>query len=208
MAKEQIKAAFEKIKKVKDDTLERNREALDKAYETRRPFAIARIEELRILQPTATPNAVIGLLEKDLLEAEKKFGVTTEQFSSAVMMYVISTLEVHQQATGKELSRGRIVDIMMIVDSRAVKGARKVLGGAIAVATFLPIGRGAKAVKTALKVGAAIGTAKVVLDKAKDAGKISQLVISSVKKTLGPVPVRWATEIKPQEKSKRKPPRK
>lgn len=207
MAKEQIRSAIQKLKKVKDDALDKNQEALDKAYESRRPWAIEKIVELRAAKPTATPKAIIGQLEKDLLDAEKRYGITSEQFSSEVMLYVISALEVHQQATGKELSRGRIVDIMMVVDSSAVKTARKVLGGAVAIASILPIGRGAKAVKTVLKVSAVIGTAKVVLNKAKDSGKVSQMVISSVKKNLGPAPAKWASEA-PKAKKATKPTKK
>lgn len=191
MAKPDLKAFIEKIKGVRDDALDKNRKALDSAYEARKPWAVAKLQELREANLTATPRQIVALLEKELKQAEQDFGITSENFSSAVMLYVLTVVEVHQQSTGNKLDRGRIVDIMMVVDSAAVKGARKVFGVAMAIATFLPIGRGAKAVKTIVKVGAAVGTAKVVLDKAKNAGKVSDFVISSLKKSLGPAPAKW-----------------
>ncbi len=204
MVKDKIRNIFSNIKRVKDDAVDKNRDALDKAYEARKPAAVAKVEELRLAKPTATPKEILSSLEKDLAEAEKQFGLTSEQFSAEAMSFVISSFEVHRQASGKTISRSRTLDILMVVDSKAVKIARKIVGGAFIVASIFPVAKaakGAKGTKAALKVGVALVTAKSVLDKTSDSGKVSQFLISSVKKHLGPTPSTWANETNFREKS-------
>jgi hypothetical protein len=196
--------------KVKD----KSRDGLDRAYEMKKPLAQAELVQLRMDNPKATPGKIQNLLDDQLRNAEVEYGSTSVDFSSAVSLYVITSLELHELDEQNEATHQKLIDLMVILDSSAVKAARKVVGIAATAVMLLPQGKAIKGIKVAKKAigatAAAAATAKTVMAANNKEIKIADTVISRTAKVLGPAPKAWKKEV-PKPKPARgadKPPKK
>lgn len=188
--------AAEKAKQAQQWVKDKSRESLDKAYEARRPTAIAKLAELRSRNPKATPAEILELLEDSLQATESSAGVHSTEFSSAATLYVLTAIEVYREAGATEVNAGRVTDIMLAIDSSVVRNTRKAIGVAIEFLPYLQSIKKLKFLKKVTKIGktkAGIGVAKL-LSKTQIAGGASSLISSSVLKELGPVPESWPVD--------------
>jgi hypothetical protein len=186
-AKEALIWTKETAGKAKD----KGREGLDKAYETRRPFAIAALEQLRAENPKASPRKIQEILDEQLKATEAEFDSSSSDFSAAATLYVMTSLELHNTDKEDEAKRQKLVDLVVILDSSAVKFARKAIGVAATVVAFLPQGRAIKGVAVARKAVAGAAVAKGVLNQTKSSSRVAKTIIERTAKVLGPAPAAW-----------------
>ncbi len=182
---------------------DKSREALDKAYEAKRPFAIAALEQLRADNPKASPRKIQEILDEQLRATEAEFDSSSEDFSSAVSLYVFTSLEVHDIDEEDEGKHQKLIDLVVILDSSAVKIARKAVGVAATVVAFLPQGKAIKGVAVARKAVAGAAIAKGVLNKTKGNSRVAKTIIERTAKVLGPAPAAWPAET-PKPKATKK----
>jgi hypothetical protein len=186
--------------KAKDKT----RESLNKAYEAKKPFAVEAL--IRRENPKANPTKIQALLDDELREAEKESGMGSSDFASVVSMYVFTSIEIHNLEDGSPANLQKLTDLMVMLDSSAVRVARKVVGIAATAVMLLPQGKAIKGVKVARKaIAGAAAAAATTKGALKATGKelaISGTIISQTKKILGPAPKSWATELPPEKPAK------
>ncbi len=200
MAKIQINDLKRRAKDVIENTGEIYNQAIDAAYEKRRPLAQANLKDMRLQHPKANPRKIIQLLDEELKKAELELGAISADFTSEAMLYAVTVFEVHQHARGKLLERAGIIDLLIIIDNGVVKSARKLLGGAVSLlAVVTPQGRGAKAAAVAGRLAVARASIDAAASKT---GKpvVSEKLISLTATKLGRVPANFVTG--PSEKLK------
>lgn len=186
-AKEALNWTKETAGKAKD----MGREGLDKAYEARKPFAVAALEQLRADNPKASPRKIQEILDEQLKATEAEFDSSSADFSAAVSLYVFTSLELQDIKEGADEKHQKLIDLVVILDSSAVKFARKAVGVAAAVVAFLPQGRAIKGVAVARKAVAGAAVAKGVLSKTKSESRVAKTIIERTAKVLGPAPAKW-----------------
>ena len=199
-----VKDALNWTKETAGKAKDKGREGLDKAYEAKRPFAIEALEQLRADNPKASPRKIQEILDEQLKATEAEFDSSSMDFSSAASHYVIASLELHdidEQADGKHQ---KLIDLVVILDSSAVKFARKAIGVAATVVAFLPQGRAIKGVAVARKAVAGVAVAKGVLNKTKGSSRVAKSIIERTAKVLDPAPATWPAEP-PKPKATKKP---
>jgi len=188
--------------KAKDKT----RESLNKAYEAKKPFAVEALIQLRRENPKASPTKIQALLDDELREAEKESGMGSSDFASVASMYVFTSIELHNLEDGSPANHQKLTDLMVMLDSSAVRVARKVVGIAATAVMLLPQGKAIKGVTVARKaIAGAAAAAATTKGALKATGKelaISGTIISQTKKILGPAPKSWATELPPEKPAK------
>ena len=188
--------------KAKDKT----RKGLDKAYEAKKPLAVEALIQLRRQNPKASPTKIQSLLDDQLREAEKQSGMSSSDFASAVSMYVFTSMEMHNLEDGSPANHQKLTDLMVMLDSSAVRVARKVVGVAATAVMLLPQGKAIKGVKVAKKAiagsAAAVAATKGALMASGKELAISGTIISQTKKILGPAPKSWSTELPPEKPAK------
>ena len=199
-AKDALNWTKETAGKAKD----KGREGLDKAYEAKRPFAIAALEQLRTDNPKASPRKIQEILDEQLKATEAEFDSSSMDFSSAASLYVITSLELHDIDEQDDDKHQKLIDLVVILDSSAVKFARKAIGMAATVVAFLPQGRAIKGVALARKAVAGAAVAKGVLNKTKGSSRVAKTIIEKTAKVLGPAPATWPAEA-PKPKATKKP---
>jgi hypothetical protein len=199
-AKDALNWTKETAGKAKD----KGREGLDKAYEAKRPFAIAALEQLRADNPKASPRKIQEILDEQLRATEAEFDSSSMDFSSAASLYVITSLELHDIDEQADDKHQKLIDLVVILDSSAVKFARKAIGMAATVVAFLPQGRAIKGVALARKAVAGAAVAKGVLNKTKGSSRVAKTIIEKTAKVLGPAPATWPAET-PKPKATKKP---
>ena len=199
-AKDALNWTKETAGKAKD----KGREGLDKAYESKRPFAIAALEQLRADNPKASPRKIQEILDEQLKATEAEFDSSSMDFSSAASLYVITSLELHDIDKQADDKHQKLIDLVVILDSSAVKFARKAIGMAATVVAFLPQGRAIKGVALARKAVAGAAVAKGVLNKTKGSSRVAKTIIEKTAKVLGPAPATWPSEA-PKPKATKKP---
>jgi hypothetical protein len=172
----------------------KSREGLDKAYEAKKAFAVAALEQLRADNPKASPRRIQEILDEQLKATEAEFDSSSLDFSSAAALYVFTSLELHDIDEEDEASHQKLIDLVVILDSSAVKFARKAVGVAATVVAFLPQGRAIKGVAVARKAVAGAAVAKGVLDKTKGSSRVAKTIIERTAKVLGPAPATWPTK--------------
>jgi hypothetical protein len=145
------KSALSWTKETAGKAKDKSREGLDRAYEVKRPFAVAALEQLRADNPKATPAKIQKMLDEELMAVEAEHDSTSEDFASAVSMYVFTSLELHDVDVQSESKHQKMIDLMVVLDSTAVKVARKAVGIAATVVMFLPQGKAVKGVAVAKK---------------------------------------------------------
>ena len=198
-AKDALNWTKETAGKAKD----KGREGLDKAYEAKRPFAIAALEKLRADNPKASPRKIQEILDQQLKATEAEFDSSSMDFSSAASLYVITSLELHDIDEQADDKHQKLIDLVVILDSSAVKFARKAIGMAATVVAFLPQGRAIKGVAVARKAVAGAAVAKGVLNKTKGSSRVAKTIIEKTAKVLGPAPATWPSET-PKAKATKK----
>jgi hypothetical protein len=197
------KSAFTWTKETAGKAKDKSREALDKAYEAKKPFAVAALEQLRADNPKASPRKIQEILDEQLMATEAEFDSSSEDFSSAVSLYVFTSLEVHDIDEEDEGKHQKLIDLVVILDSSAVKIARKAVGVAATVVAFLPQGKAIKGVAVARKAVAGAAVAKGVLNKTKGNSRVAKTIIERTAKVLGPAPAAWPAET-PKPKATKK----
>lgn len=185
---------------------DKSREGLNKAYEAKKPFAIEALIQLRRENPKASPTKIQTLLDDQLREAEKESGMGSSEFSSIMSMYVFTSIELHNLEDGSSANHQKLTDLMVMLDSSAVRVARKVVGIAANVVMLLPQGKAIKGVRVARKAiegtAAAAAATKGVLKANGKELAISGTIISQTKKILGPAPKAWASDLPPEKPTK------
>jgi hypothetical protein len=197
------KSAFTWTKETAGKAKDKSREALDKAYEAKKPFAVAALEQLRADNPKASPRKIQEILDEQLMATEAEFDSSSEDFSSAVSLYVFTSLEVHDIDEEDEGKHQKLIDLVVILDSSAVKIARKAVGVAATVVAFLPQGKAIKGVAVARKAVAGAAVAKGVLNNTKGNSRVAKTIIERTAKVLGPAPAAWPAET-PKPKATKK----
>jgi hypothetical protein len=197
------KSAFTWTKETAGKAKDKSREALDKAYEAKKPFAVAALEQLRADNPKASPRKIQEILDEQLMATEAEFDSSSEDFSSAVSLYVFTSLEVHDIDEQDEGKHQKLIDLVVILDSSAVKIARKAVGVAATVVAFLPQGKAIKGVAVARKAVAGAAVAKGVLNNTKGNSRVAKTIIERTAKVLGPAPAAWPAET-PKPKATKK----
>lgn len=180
--------------KAKEFLFEKSRAGLDKAYQTKKKLAVANVTKLRTQNATSKPQGIIDLLEAELKSEEMHSGTNTEAFASAVALYVFSVIEVHGENPANAAARQRLIDALVVVDSKTAKNIAKY--GGIAVAIFskrLRVIGGAVAALATLRSRAPWLKRGLVILGIKNPGKkvASFAVIAATNKTLGPAPKTW-----------------
>jgi hypothetical protein len=198
MAKPKKESVLTKVKGAVSWAKDKNRQGLDSAYEAKKPLALAMLKQLREANPKATPSKIQDLLAEELRASETQFGSASVEFSTAIALFVLASIELHQLDEDDEDHHQKLIDLMMVLDSSAVKLARKAVGVAATAVMFLPQGKAVKGVATARKAVAATATAKAVLEASNTKIVVADKVITRTAKILGPAPKRWSdSEVKP-----------
>lgn len=195
--------SVETAAKVKD----KSRDSLNKAYEAKLPVAKEVLAQLRSENPKASPNAVQTLLDGQLRNAEMEFGGSSLEFSTAISLYVVASLELHEMDDDlTDIKHQKLMDLMVILDSSAVKFTRKAVGIAAAAVMLVPAGRATKGIIVAQKAvtkGAALAAAtKTVLAKSKVQTKVADQIIDKTNKILGPASNSWKQSTKARKSPK------
>jgi hypothetical protein len=198
------KDALNWTKQTADKAKGKSREGLDRAYEAKKPFAIAALQQLRADNPKASPAKIQAILDQELKAAEAEFDSSSLDFSSALSMYVFTSLELHEVDEDAESKHQKLIDLVVILDSSAVKFARKAVGVAATVVAFLPQGKAVKGVAVARKAIAGAAVAKGVLASTKSQSRVAKTIIERTAKVLGPAPASWSNET-PKPKADKKP---
>lgn len=185
------KSALSWTKDTAGKAKDKSREGLDRAYEAKKPFAVAALEQLRADHPKATPAKIQAILDEQLKAAEAEFDSSSVDFSSALSMYVFTSLELHEFDEESESQHQKLIDLMVVLDSTAVKFARKAVGVAATAVMLLPAGRAVKGVAVAKKAIAGAAVAKGVLAKSKGDSRVAKTIIERTAKILGPAPKSW-----------------
>lgn len=115
-------------------------------------------------------------------------------------MSVFTSLELHEVDEDAESKHQKLIDLAVILESPAVKLARKAVGVAATVVAFLPPGKAIKGVAVARKAVAGAVVAKCVLSKTKNESRVAKTIIERTATVLGPVPATWPAE-KPKPKA-------
>jgi hypothetical protein len=196
------------------DLNKKNREGIHRAYLAKRPFAVAKIVEIKTEYPGITPHEAQEILDVELSTVEAKKGPLSVTYTRAASMYFISSMEVRQMDPQSSDTTKALFSLLLILDSRAVRGIRYV---AKAAAFLVPLLRGAKAAKVggaaikgakatakanaarkAVKLikAQALPAAKQGLKNAVNSGRVTQYIIGQTHKIIGPAPSSWKTEVK------------
>jgi hypothetical protein len=180
--------------KAKDYVDDKARSALDKAYESKRPLAVKNIARIKKSNSSATPAELIDILESDLKTAEDKSGTDSDAFTSAVTLYVFSTVEVYGSKVLNSKKRQLLIDTIVVIDSEVAKVIAQFGGAAVGLLAGR-IGALGKAVAAVGKVSNKMAWIKPLTNLAgiKNPGKKSTtwVVTNSTRKILGPAPKSW-----------------
>jgi hypothetical protein len=186
-AKDAANWSMDAASKVKD----KSRESLDRAYEAKRLFALEALTQLRADNPEAAPAQIQIILDEELMSVEAEHDGTSEDFASAVSLYVFTSLELHDFDVEADSRHQKMIDLMVVLVSTAVKVARKAVGVAAAVVMILPQARAVKGVAVAKKAIAGAAVAKGVLANKKAESRVAKTIIERTAKILGPAPKSW-----------------
>ncbi|MFM2384608.1 MAG: hypothetical protein RL166_482 [Actinomycetota bacterium] len=182
-------AVAEKAVEAKEFADEKMRTGLDKAYASKKETAVANLKRVRKANPDATPSETLLILEKELSKAEEKSGADSDAFASATALYVFTAVELYGKKYKDPVSRQRLIDATVLVDSEAAKMVAALAGVGI---SLLLARLGGKAAGKALAKVAGAG-ALVSMLGIKNPGKkgAAWIAVTSVNKFLGPVPKAW-----------------
>lgn len=186
---------------------DKGRKAIQDIHLERRPLAIAKIKEIRTDAPKATPLEVQEILDFELSYVEASKGPLSMSYTRAASLYVLSSMELRGLDPQSKEANKSLFTLLVVLDSRAVRNIRRVVNVAMWVVPYLrrlkvagAVAKGTKVVQKAtaakkvLKAAkaAARPTAKILLDQAKNSGKITTLLIDQTNNILGKAPNAWA----------------
>lgn len=199
----------------------KGREGIHRAYLSKRPYAVAKILEIKTEYPGITPQEAQEILDAELSTVEANKGTLSVTFTRAASMYFISSMELRQMDPQSSDTTKALFSLLLILDSRAVKGIRYV---AKVVVFLVPLLKGAKAAKVggaaikgakatakanaarkAVKLikAQALPAAKQGLKNAINSGRVTQYIIGQTQKIIGPAPASWKTEEKKAKATKK-----
>ena len=201
---------------------EKTRKAIEKSYKAKRPLAISKIESIRHASPKSTPTDTQMILDRDLNTVEARKGVLSVSYTSAASLYVLASMELRQLDPNSAEAHQKLVNLLVLVDSRAVRVARRLANVAIWVVPYLKLAKGAKVVSVATKsaqmarraasVKKTLDAAKVIgplaavaLKDVKKNGRVTSYIIEQTGKILGPTPATWPVEKPKKTVTKIKP---
>ncbi len=169
----------------------RSRDAFDKAYERKLPEARANVLQLRTAHPDFSPAQVMHVLEKDLSERENAQGV---DFNSAVALFVVSAAELQGDAVAHPVRLHRLLDAIVVVDSRAARLVAR-YGGLAASLILAKFSAGQKVAALSASALAKVSWVPRVLAIAgiHNVGRSSaaRAAIAATRAVLGPIPADW-----------------
>jgi len=199
----------------------KGREGIHRAYLSKKQYAVAKILEIKTEYPGIDPQETQAILDAELSTVEAKKGPLSVTYTRAASMYFISSMEVRQMDPQSSDTTKALFSLLLILDSRAVKGIRYI---AKAAAFLVPLIKGAKAAKPsgaaikgakatakanaarkAVKLikAQALPTGKQVLKNAINSGRVTQYIIGQTHKIIGPAPSSWKTEEKKDRATKK-----
>ena len=200
MAREGVETASEHIAKGKDVLDDKTRAALDEAYEAQRADAVKNLARLRKKYPTATPAEILGHLESDLAALEKKKDAESDDVMSAAALYVLTAIELHGPKSGKPEARQRLIDAIVVVNSKTAKFVA-LFGGAAIAMVAAGAGKAGKIVGTVAKAGAKLAWIAPLIAVAgiQNPGKksVAWIVKTVTSNVLGEPPVKWPADKAP-----------
>lgn len=191
------------------DLSKKTRDGIQRAYEAKRPLAVSKLAEIRQGQPGITPQEAQDLLDVELNSVESTKGGFSIAYTSAASLYVITSMEIRQLDKTSKDANQKIVSLLVLLDSAAVRGIRRIVNVAIYVLPFLKgvkVLQGAGVAVKLAQVSKRAAPAKKILSLAKAAalpkaaemvkdfknkGIISSYIIDQSTKILGPTPTSW-----------------
>jgi hypothetical protein len=191
-------------------------DGIQRAYQAKRPLAVARVNALREENPDITPRDAQDILDAELNSVEASKGPLSVKYTSAASLYLISSMELRQLDPKSKDTAKTLFNLLIILDGRAVKGLRHVLRIGI---WLVPHFKALKATKVAAKgaqVAVKVNKARKVIKAAKfvapvakygmqnvlNSGKASTYIIEQTAKTLGPAPTSWKAQPAKASKAK------
>jgi hypothetical protein len=205
------------------DLNEKTRQGIEKSYQAKRPLAIAKIEAIRYAAPKGTPADAQIILDRELNTVETKKGVLSVSYTSAASLYILSSMELRQLDPNSTEAHQKLVNLLVLVDSRAVRVTRRLANVAMWVVPYLKVAKGAKVVTVAAKSAkiakraasikktldaakvVAMPLANVALKDVKKSGRVTSYIIEQTSKILGPTPSTWPVEKPKKSATKTKP---
>ena len=185
-----------KAKKSTEKLKVASREALDRSYQAKIPIAKEKIALLRSANPELTPSEVQDFLNQELIEAESEFGAASVKYSTLASLYVVASAELRELNIKDKAEHQRLMDLVVVIDSKAVRFVRKAIPIAL---MFIPSGAIAKvAPKSAALITRLSKSKKIlvpvvakVVTKIDTKAKVSKKVIDLTLKSLGNPPTKW-----------------
>ena len=192
-------------------------DGIQRAYQTKRPLAVAKVSALREENPEITPRDAQEILDAELNSVEAARGPLSVKYTSAASLYLMSSIELRQLDPKSKDTAKTLFNLLIILDGRAVKGLRHVLRIGI---WLVPHFKALKATKVAAKgaqVAVKVNKARKVIKAAKvvaiplaknglqnvlNSGKASAYIIEQTAKTLGPAPTSWKAQPAKAPKAK------
>ena len=184
-------------------------DGIQRAYQAKRPLAVAKVNALRGENPKITPRGAQEILDAELSSVEASKGPLSVKYTSAASLYLMSSMEIRQLDPKSKDTTKTLFNLLIILDGRAVRGLRNVLRIGIwlvphfkAFKATKVAARGAQVAVKANKARKVIKAAKVVavplakngLQNALNGGKASAFVIEQTANALGPAPDSWKAE--------------
>jgi hypothetical protein len=170
------------VAQVWQDLNSKGKEGLHRAYLSKRPYAVEKVLEIKSEFPGITPREAQEVLDAELSRVEAKKGTLSVAFTGAASMYFITSMELRQMDPKSADTTKALFSLLLILDSRVVKGIRYIAKFVAFVLPYLKEARAAKAggavlngAKKAKMSSQAIKGAKATA-KAKAAKKAVKLV--------------------------------
>lgn len=186
--------AAEQIAKGKDALDDKTRKALDEAYEAQRSDAVSNLARLRKKYPTSSPAEILSHLEKELAALEKKTDAESDDVITAASLYILTAIELHGKSQVNLEARQRLIDAVVVVNSKTAKFVA-LLGGAAVAMVAAGAGKFGKIAGTVAKAGAKLAWIAPLIAVAgiKNPGKksVAWIVKTVTHNVLGDPPVKW-----------------
>jgi hypothetical protein len=203
--KETAEKVADKATDAKHFTDAQLRAGLDKAYQAKRQAHVENLARLRKKNPKANPSRILDILEKELHAAETKSGSDSSKYIEAATLYSLTAVEVYGEHVKDSEAKQRLIDWVVLLDSKATKGIVE-FGGLAVTLIAGRIGVVGKAVKAVSKVTDKISWLSPLVEMAgiKNPGKqsASWLIISATKGVMGNPPDSWPADENEQPEEK------
>ena len=179
--------------RAKDFVVVKTRAGLDNAYAAKKPLAVEKLARLRAENKSATPGQLMKLLEAELSATEAKSGAESTVFTAAASLFVFTAIEIHGGGV-KTPARQRLIDAIIIADSKVTKNVAKYGSFALSLLTkrLRIIGTAVAAISSARSKFPWLKQVASILGVEEAAKKgAAWIVIAATRKSLGPVPEKW-----------------